>query len=89
MVSLSIQPILSIAHHYNLKPNVALRKLAGYFYRLGADAVMDMTMADDISLLESAKEFVKRYRASQEGIEEEIPMLSSSCPGEIHIFIET
>lgn len=81
VVSLSIQPVLSMAQRYELKPEQALHKLAGYFYKLGADVVLDMTIADDFALLESAKEFVERYKAAKEGKEKQLPMLASSCPG--------
>ncbi|XP_032675138.1 probable cytosolic Fe-S cluster assembly factor CPIJ010948 [Odontomachus brunneus] len=81
VISLSVQPVLSLAQHYELTPEQALRKLAGFFYQLGADTVLDMTMADDFALLETAKEFVERYKASKEGAKNQLPMLSSSCPG--------
>ncbi|XP_012539198.1 probable cytosolic Fe-S cluster assembly factor CPIJ010948 [Monomorium pharaonis] len=81
IVSLSVQPVLSLAQRYELSPEQALSKLAGFFYRLGADTVLDMTMADDFVLLEAAKEFVERYKASKEGTKNQLPMLSSSCPG--------
>ncbi|XP_076281787.1 putative cytosolic Fe-S cluster assembly factor GJ13047 isoform X1 [Lasioglossum baleicum] len=81
VVSLSVQAVLSIAERYNLKPEEAVHKLAGYFYELGADSVLDMTAADDFALLESAKEFIERYKAAKEGAKDQLPMLSSSCPG--------
>lgn len=81
-----MQPVLSLAQHYELTPEQTLHKLAGFFYRLGADAVFDMTVADDFVLLEAAKEFVERYKADKEGIKNQLPMLSSSCPGKIFIY---
>ncbi|XP_068981808.1 probable cytosolic Fe-S cluster assembly factor AGAP009023 isoform X1 [Bombus flavifrons] len=81
VVSLSVQAVLSVAKHYSLNPEQALNKLAGYFYQLGADIVLDMTVADDLALLESAKEFIERYKAAKEGAKSQLPMLSSSCPG--------
>jgi iron only hydrogenase large subunit-like protein len=55
----------------------------GYFRILGADLVLDMTVADDFALLESQREFVERYRAVEEAANtsESLPMLASSCPG--------
>lgn len=79
-----MQPVLSLAQRYELAPEQAFRKLAGFFYHLGADTVLDMTMADDFVLLEAAKEFVERYKASKEGVKDQLPMLSSSCPGKIN-----
>ncbi|XP_051160482.1 probable cytosolic Fe-S cluster assembly factor GK14772 [Leptopilina boulardi] len=81
VVSLSIQPILSLAERYKLEPKEAVLKLAGYFTQLGADAILDMTVADDFALIESAKEFIDRYKSFQEGDQHQLPMLSSSCPG--------
>lgn len=44
--------------------------------------VVDMSVADDLALLQSQKEFVKRYRATEsDGVKNIIPMLASSCPG--------
>lgn len=81
-MSLSIQPILSLAIRYNLTPNQCAGKLAQYFKQLGADLVVDMTLADDFALLEAQREFVRRYRATEsDGIKNIIPMLASSCPG--------
>ncbi|XP_017755607.1 PREDICTED: probable cytosolic Fe-S cluster assembly factor CPIJ010948 isoform X2 [Eufriesea mexicana] len=81
VVSLSVQAVLSVAERYSLNSEEALNKLAGYFYQLGADLVLDMTVADDFALLESAKEFIERYKAAKEGEKNQLPMLSSSCPG--------
>ncbi|XP_014233180.1 probable cytosolic Fe-S cluster assembly factor AAEL012261 [Trichogramma pretiosum] len=81
VVSLSIQPILSLAERYKLSPDETALKLSGYFKSMGADVVLDMTVAEDFSLIESAKEFVERYKASKEGSKNQLPMLASSCPG--------
>lgn len=56
----------------------------GYFKRLGADMVIDMNVANDFALLESQREFIKRYRATEnDGIKNVLPMLASSCPGKL------
>ncbi|XP_074105867.1 putative cytosolic Fe-S cluster assembly factor CPIJ010948 [Cotesia typhae] len=81
VVSFSVQPILSLAERYDLDPEDTALRLAGYFRELGADVILDMTAADDLALLESAKEFIKRYNYQQEGLKKQIPMLASSCPG--------
>jgi iron only hydrogenase large subunit-like protein len=78
--------VLSLAQHYELTPEQSLHKLAGFFYQLGADAVLDMTVADDFALIKAAEEFIKRYKASKEGIKNQLPMLSSSCPGKTKCF---
>lgn len=81
VVSLSLQPILSLAVAYNLNPQQAAEKLAGYFKRLGADLVLDMGIADDFALLEMQQEFVERFYAKGNGSKQSLPVLSSSCPG--------
>lgn len=82
IVSLSVQPILSLSIRYNLTPNDCAAKLAQYFKQLGADMVVDMTVADDFAVLEAQKEFVRRYRAAEsDGVKNVLPMLASSCPG--------
>lgn len=55
---------------------------AGYFKSLGADLVLDMTVAEDLSLLEAQEEFLRRYQEHQhEPNAKHLPMLASSCPG--------
>ncbi|XP_028138259.1 probable cytosolic Fe-S cluster assembly factor AGAP009023 [Diabrotica virgifera virgifera] len=82
IVSLSIQPVLSLAVRYNLKPDECAAKLCQYFKQLGADMVVDMTIADDLAILEAQKEFIRRYRATHsDGVKNILPMLASSCPG--------
>nr|CAI5870302.1 unnamed protein product [Callosobruchus analis] len=78
VVSLAVQPVLSLAAHFQLSPDECYLRLAGYFHRLGADAVVDMTIAEDFALLEAQSEFVQR---SNEEEQHSLPMLASSCPG--------
>ncbi|XP_015599837.1 probable cytosolic Fe-S cluster assembly factor GL21135 isoform X2 [Cephus cinctus] len=40
-----------------------------------------MTIADDFALIQSAKEFVERYKSAEDGVKNQLPMLASSCPG--------
>ncbi|XP_060527568.1 probable cytosolic Fe-S cluster assembly factor AGAP009023 isoform X2 [Cylas formicarius] len=82
VVSISMQPLLSLSVKYNLLPNQCAAKLITYFKELGADIVVDMAIADDFALLEAQKEFIKRYRATEsDGEKYLLPMLASSCPG--------
>lgn len=76
-----MQPVISLAARYELEPEEAIHRLAGYFRSLGADMVLDMAVAEDFALLESAKEFVERYKSAKEGLPKQLPMLASSCPG--------
>ncbi|XP_046965234.1 probable cytosolic Fe-S cluster assembly factor GL21135 [Vanessa cardui] len=82
VISLSVQPTLSLAARYKLDPEEATRKLVGYFKSLGADLVLDMTVAEDLSLLEAQQEFLQRYQNHQhDPSAKQLPMLASSCPG--------
>jgi iron only hydrogenase large subunit-like protein len=83
VVSLSIQPILSLAVRYEMTPDETALRLAGYFKELGADLVVDMGPADDFALLEAQRDFIDRYQAAKEcgGDKRSLPMLASSCPG--------
>jgi iron only hydrogenase large subunit-like protein len=78
VVTISQQPLISIAKKYNLEPEIAARHLAGYFKTLGVDLVLDTKLADDLALLESREEFVKRFMDQKTF---KLPMLASSCPG--------
>lgn len=73
--TVSPQPILSLAQRYELSPEDCSKHLAGYFKSLGVDLVLNTKIADDLALIESRNEFVERFRNQQ------VPMLSSSCPG--------
>ncbi|KAH8251522.1 hypothetical protein KR038_011885 [Drosophila bunnanda] len=74
--TISTQPILSLANRYQIGAEEAARHLSGYFRSLGADYVLCTKVADDLALLECRQEFVERYRDN-----ENLTMLSSSCPG--------
>ena len=61
--------------------------ISGYFKSLGADLVLDMTVAEDISILEAQQEFLQRYHDQQDdATTKKLPMLSSSCPGNLKIY---
>jgi len=51
-------------------------------YRLGVHYVFDTTFSRNFSLLESQKEFVKRFRKQSED-KKALPMLASACPGTV------
>lgn len=88
-MSLSVQPVLSLALRYKLSPNDCAAKLSKYFKHLGADMVIDMSIAEDFSLLEAQKEFINRFNATvNDGAKNALPMLASSCPGEESIIIQ-
>lgn len=44
--------------------------------------MLDMTVAEDLSLLEAQQEFLQRYQNQQtDPSSKQLPMLASSCPG--------
>lgn len=61
-----------------MDPENAAKCLAGYLKKIGADYVLDTKIADDLALLESRDEFLKRFNNQQTF---KLPMLASSCPG--------
>ncbi|XP_049764679.1 probable cytosolic Fe-S cluster assembly factor CPIJ010948 [Schistocerca cancellata] len=81
VISLSVQPVLSLAEAFHIDPEDAARKLTGYFKSQGADLVLDMRLAEDIVLIESQKEFIDRYKKAENGTSECLPVLASTCPG--------
>ena len=48
---------------------------------MGADLVLDMKVAEDLSILEQQDEFISRVRGRKEGAKHPGPLLTSSCPG--------
>ncbi len=66
IVSVSPQSRASLAARHGLTPGQAQRKLATLFRGLGAAHVLDLGLARDMALLETAAEFVARYRARAE-----------------------
>ncbi|EDO38275.1 predicted protein [Nematostella vectensis] len=81
VISISPQSRASIAAKFNLTINDAAKKLSAFFKQLGVHYVFDTTFARDFSLAESQREFVRRFRAYQQGDEGCTPMLASACPG--------
>lgn len=79
--SLAIQPILSLSADYKLDPNVLVKKLSTFLKNLGADMVLDMKLAEDISIIEQQNEFISRYKERKEGGKHPGPVLTSACPG--------
>jgi iron only hydrogenase large subunit-like protein len=67
VVSLSPQAIASIAARFDVTCGVAYRRLAAYFRTLGVHHVVDTLSASNVSLLETAAEFVARRRRRGSG----------------------
>ncbi|XP_036159613.1 nuclear prelamin A recognition factor isoform X2 [Myotis myotis] len=79
-VSVCPQSLPYFAAKFSLSVTDASRRLCGFLKSLGVHYVFDMTIAADFSILESQKEFVRRYRQHREE-EPRLPMLTSACPG--------
>eukprot|EP00088_Acartia_fossae_P004118 TRINITY_DN11754_c0_g1_i3.p1 TRINITY_DN11754_c0_g1~~TRINITY_DN11754_c0_g1_i3.p1 ORF type:complete len:477 (+),score=101.59 TRINITY_DN11754_c0_g1_i3:63-1493(+) len=79
--SLAIQPIISLSAEYNLQPTILARKLTTFLKDLGADMVLDMKLAEDLSIAEQQNEFLERFRERKEGGKHPGPILTSACPG--------
>uniref|UniRef100_G1QEZ9 Iron hydrogenase large subunit C-terminal domain-containing protein n=1 Tax=Myotis lucifugus TaxID=59463 RepID=G1QEZ9_MYOLU len=63
---------------FSLSVTDASRRLCGFLKSLGAH-VFDMKIAEDFSILESKKEFVRRYCQHRDE-EPRLPLLTSTCP---------
>jgi len=81
VVSLSHQPVLSFASKFKLSPLEARAKLAGLFRKLGVSHVYDVTLATELSLIESGKNFVERFRTVTANKKKMLPVIASACPG--------
>ncbi|XP_062071847.1 nuclear prelamin A recognition factor isoform X1 [Lepus europaeus] len=80
VVSVCPQSLPYFAAKFNLSVTDASRRLCGFLKSLGVHYVFDTTIAADFSILESQREFVRRYH--QHGQDEcALPMLTSACPG--------
>ena len=78
VVSLQLQPLVSLANKYQMSVDQVAKSLAGYFKWLGADYVIDLKLAQDMCLIEHSKEFVEKFKDSETF---KRPILTSSCPG--------
>lgn len=74
--TVSPQSRASIAAKYVLTSEQAMAKLATFFYSIGVNVVLDAAIGRALSLLESQREFVDRFRNGGS-----FPMLASACPG--------
>ncbi|XP_055991171.1 cytosolic iron-sulfur assembly component 3 [Sorex fumeus] len=75
VVSVSPQSRASLAAHFQLNPTDTARKLTAFFKMLGVHHVFDTSFSRNFTLLESQREFVRRFRA------QDLPVLTSACPG--------
>jgi iron only hydrogenase large subunit-like protein len=83
VVSISPQTRASLAAKYNLSLDQTHRKLTWFLKaHMGVDYVFDTAFSRDFSLLESAREFIRRYNAAKADLpQKQFPMLCGVCPG--------
>jgi iron only hydrogenase large subunit-like protein len=75
LISLANSAVLSLAEKYQLQAQETALRISGYFKSLGADLVCDLSIVEDLTLLECQKEFVIRHKEGR------LPLLASACPG--------
>ncbi|XP_044308547.1 cytosolic iron-sulfur assembly component 3 [Varanus komodoensis] len=80
VVSVSPQSRASLAARFKLTPLDTAKKLTAFLKGLGVDFVFDTTFSRSFSLLESQREFVRRFRRQAQD-KQALPMLAAACPG--------
>ncbi|KAJ3014530.1 UNVERIFIED_CONTAM: hypothetical protein HDU68_000238, partial [Siphonaria sp. JEL0065] len=87
VITLSSQSRASFAAKYNISPLSVHKKLFGFFTGLGCHYMVDASFARDFALIESAREFMRRFKSVNGGVgggvstDGVLPMLASACPG--------
>ncbi|KAJ2503586.1 Cytosolic Fe-S cluster assembly factor nar1 [Coemansia sp. RSA 1972] len=83
VVTVAPQSRASLALKYGMSTQSVAKRMAHVLKAMGVDYVLDSGFGRDITLIESAREFVHRYRASngQVGEDQQLPVLASWCPG--------
>ncbi|KAJ1729601.1 Cytosolic Fe-S cluster assembly factor nar1 [Coemansia biformis] len=83
VVTVAPQSLASLALKHQLPALSVARRVTGVLKAMGVDYVLDAAFSRDLTLVESAREFVGRFRASkgQAGAGQRLPVLASWCPG--------
>ena len=79
VVSVSPQARASLAVSHSITAEDASLAMSLFFKSLGVSHVYETSFAKDIALIQSALEFMNRYKDDKNG--SLLPMLTSSCPG--------
>ncbi|KAG0315907.1 hypothetical protein BGZ99_007180 [Dissophora globulifera] len=79
VVSISPQTRASFAAKYNQTPLQVARKMTWFFKNLGVHSVFDTSFSRDLSLLETGREFVARYKKAVEKGSIKAPNLDGSA----------
>ncbi|KAG0361045.1 cytosolic Fe-S cluster assembly factor NARFL-like protein [Gamsiella multidivaricata] len=80
VISISPQTRASFAAKYNQTPLQVARKLTWFFKNLGVHSVFDTSFSRDLSLLETGREFVERYKKAIEKGVIKAPNMDGSAP---------
>ncbi|KAJ2003723.1 Cytosolic Fe-S cluster assembly factor nar1 [Coemansia thaxteri] len=83
VVTVAPQSRASLAVKHNISPLSVAKRMTAVLKEMGVDHVFDSAFTRDLTLVESAREFVERFRGSkgQMGDGLSLPVLSSWCPG--------
>ncbi|KAJ1956603.1 Cytosolic Fe-S cluster assembly factor nar1 [Linderina pennispora] len=77
VVTIAPQSVASLAQKYNMSTLQVAQRMTAILKGMGVDHVYDSAFARDLTLVESAREFVERFKASSQ----QLPVLASWCPG--------
>ncbi|KAJ2719511.1 Cytosolic Fe-S cluster assembly factor nar1 [Coemansia sp. Benny D115] len=80
VVTIAPQSRASLALKYQMATINVARRMTGILKAMGVDFVFDSSFTRDLTLIESAREFVDRFKRA-EGNKETLPVLASWCPG--------
>ncbi len=83
VVTLSPQAVASIAAHFHVPALAAYKRLVTYFRGLGVHHVFDSAAGSNVSLLETAEEFVAHYRRTR------VRTLGTTSDGDVLAFVRS
>jgi iron only hydrogenase large subunit-like protein len=92
ITSIAPQATSSLAGYYKVDPQTLLERLSSILHAYGVKSTFDTNSSRSLTLIETATEFIKRYKTSEEacllfGSNTNLPLLCSSCPSSVS-FIE-
>ncbi|KAJ1996314.1 Cytosolic Fe-S cluster assembly factor nar1 [Coemansia spiralis] len=86
VVTIAPQSRASLALKYQLSPLIVAKRMTAVLKAMGVDRVVDSAFSRDLTLVESAREFVGRFRKCNGKLQSDqdsgsLPVLASWCPG--------
>lgn len=81
VLSVSAQPVLSLAERYSMSAKETALRISGYFKKKGVHAVFSMKVADNLAISEVQHEFITRYKNNKSASSFSLPLFTSACPG--------